>query len=237
MSRTARYLNDRNGSVTSDLSGFGPGRMSPTQFSRLYKKEDVILLEKGPFGAIGSLSDRRNSVADSPPGEPEGAASDVIASDEVMTILGKQQQGYFIPSSMARNDSCKTLPSVVAAAGGGGGGGAAGGVTASDPEGDEGIVEGGGVTVGANGSKDKPAPPQTKAMHLLDAHIIFEPLLSSKSIHLQMYDRQNLQIILNYDFVSRSWLDASAIAELVAEKPWFQHICFGQHRRVHDRHS
>ena len=175
MSRTARYLNDRNGSVTSDLSGFGPGRMSPTQFSRLYKKEDVILLEKGPFGAIGSLSDRRNSVADSPPGEPEGAASDVIASDEVMTILGKQQQGYFIPNSMARNDSCKTLPSVVAAAGVSGG-------TASDPEGDEGLVEGGGVTVGADGSKDKPAPPKTKAMHLLDAHIIFEPLLSSKSI-------------------------------------------------------
>ena len=80
--RTRRFVNDRNGSVTSDLSGFGPGRMSPTQISRLYKKEDVFLLERGRgfSGAIGSLSDRRNSGADS------GGVTDAAATAGLATI-------------------------------------------------------------------------------------------------------------------------------------------------------
>ena len=54
--RSNPFLSNRNGSVTSDLSGFGPGRMSPTHFSKLYKKEDVMLLKSG------ILIDRRNSM-------------------------------------------------------------------------------------------------------------------------------------------------------------------------------
>ena len=133
-----------------------------------------------------------------------GAASDAVVSGEmspsVLELLEKQ--GYVTAGSMVRNDSCKTLPSSVVGGAPGvqvvGGGG---GVGSSDNP-----AEAPGSGQDDPGSKEKPQPPQTKAMHLLDAHIIFEPLLSSLGLMPQQLQNlslknlgSNISVLANVD--------------------------------------
>ncbi len=180
------------GSIISDLSArFGP-KLSPGHFSPL-SGEDLLLVDKAGHGSMESLDsyDPINSVS-----EHVTSASKVEEPEEEETLynwMKRQQINDSKQRAAAAEDAVKVDLED----------------RDHDNDDDEEIVT---IQINANdhhpsikendldlnnlelgGEHDMTPPtPQTKQMHLLDAHIIFEPLLSSLGLMPQQI--QNLSL-------------------------------------------
>jgi len=156
----------KNGSIVSDISASIRAKLSPAHFSPL--SDEMVLLEKT---SARISKDKRPSFGGSDDGSDvkmqSAAPSDVLASGEVSPIPREHEESLY--NWMRRQQYLKHetgLENVT--------------ITIQDQDLKEESV------------KASTVMPQPKSMHLLDAHIIFEPLLSSLGLMPQQI--QNLSL-------------------------------------------
>lgn len=174
-----RFNNFKSGSIISDISASLRAKLSPGHFSPL--SEDMVLLERNPRitgNRASMVSVDSNEFVQSVPSEF------LPTSGDVSPTPGTKERDESLYEWMKRQQSFKD----------------------NTKQFEDDKLNEDDIKSNLEKVSDAQVIPQTKAMHLLDAHIIFEPLLSSLGLMPQQIQNLSLKT-LGYNVSFLGYID------------------------------